>query len=63
MSDCRRQINLVITAPHRDSLINILDSICLFILLNIKVIRTIPYPPSFSKIAARTIDPAIGAST
>lgn len=27
------------------------------------VIRMIPYPPSFSKIAASTIDPAIGAST
>ncbi len=25
--------------------------------------RIIPYPPSFSKIAARTMDPAIGAST
>lgn len=27
------------------------------------VIRSIPYPPSFSRMAARTIDPAIGAST
>lgn len=27
------------------------------------VIRIIPYPPSFSRIAASTIDPAIGAST
>lgn len=26
-------------------------------------IRITPYPPSFSKIAANTIDPAIGAST
>lgn len=26
-------------------------------------IRIIPYPPSFSKIAARIMDPAIGAST
>lgn len=26
-------------------------------------IRIIPYPPSFSRIAARIIDPAIGAST
>lgn len=25
-------------------------------------IRIIPYPPSFSKIAARLIEPAIGAS-
>jgi len=27
------------------------------------VIRARPYPPSFRRIAARTIDPAIGAST
>lgn len=26
-------------------------------------IRIMPYPPSFSRIAARIIDPAIGAST
>lgn len=27
------------------------------------VIRIIPYPPNFRRTAARTIDPAIGAST
>lgn len=27
------------------------------------VIRSIPYPPSFKRMAANTIDPAIGAST
>lgn len=27
------------------------------------VIRIIPYPPNFSRIAARTIEPAMGAST
>lgn len=26
-------------------------------------IRIMPYPPSFSRMAARIIDPAIGAST
>lgn len=31
--------------------------------LSIIVMRSIPYPPSFNRIAARTIDPAIGAST
>lgn len=31
--------------------------------LSMGVIRIIPYPPSFSKTAARTIEPAIGAST
>lgn len=30
---------------------------------SITIIRIIPYPPSFSRIAARTIDPATGAST
>jgi len=30
---------------------------------NIIVIRNMPYPPSFSKMAASTIEPAIGAST
>uniref|UniRef100_A0A0E9XY12 Uncharacterized protein n=1 Tax=Anguilla anguilla TaxID=7936 RepID=A0A0E9XY12_ANGAN len=27
------------------------------------IIRIIPYPPSFSSTAARTMDPATGAST
>lgn len=27
------------------------------------VIRSIPYPPNFSRIAARTMEPAMGAST
>lgn len=27
------------------------------------VIRIMPYPPSFSKMAAKIIEPAIGAST
>jgi len=30
---------------------------------SIIVIRSIPYPPSFNKMAASTIEPAIGAST
>lgn len=30
---------------------------------SIIIIRIIPYPPSFSKTAASTIDPATGAST
>lgn len=30
---------------------------------NIKVVRASPYPPSFRRIAASIIDPAIGAST
>lgn len=34
-----------------------------FVVGKICIIRIIPYPPSFSKIAAKTIEPAIGAST
>lgn len=30
---------------------------------SIREIRSIPYPPSFSKIAANTMEPAMGAST
>jgi len=29
----------------------------------IVTIRATPYPPNFNKIAAKTIEPAIGAST
>lgn len=31
--------------------------------LRIIVMRIIPYPPNFNRIAARTIEPAMGAST
>lgn len=31
--------------------------------LRIGMIRIIPYPPSFSRIAARIMEPAMGAST
>lgn len=35
----------------------------IFIDGNDKIIRANPYPPSFSRIAASTIEPATGAST
>ena len=35
----------------------------MFILGNIDSMRAKPYPPNFRRIAANTIDPAIGAST
>lgn len=58
----RRQIELVIIMPHRDSIMNgyAMKSVTGF---RSNVIRSMPYPPSFSKTAARTIEPAIGAST
>lgn len=48
--------------PHKDSIMKGYAMKSTVGLSNM-VIRSIPYPPSFSKIAARTIDPAIGAST
>ena len=58
----RRQIELVIIIPHRDSIMKgyAMNSVSG---LRSVVTRSMPYPPSFSKIAARTIEPAMGAST
>jgi hypothetical protein len=61
MSGCRKQIKLVINAPYNATLIKILLGINLF--GKIDTIRSRPYPPNFRRIAAKTIDPAIGAST
>jgi len=61
-SGCRMQIILVIIAPIIEMLINIVeDTITIF--WNKIDMRARPYPPSFRRIAAKTIDPAIGAST
>jgi hypothetical protein len=56
------QIKLVITAPIIERLISRGAGIQ-GILGNIDNMRHSPYPPSFSRIAAKTMDPAIGAST
>lgn len=58
----RRQIELVMIMPHSDSIMKgyAMNSVSGFRSI---VIRSIPYPPSFNRIAARTIDPAMGAST
>ena len=61
-SVCRRQIELVIIMPHSDRRMNGY-AIDLVIGSKIMEIRIIPYPPSFNKMAARIMDPAIGAST
>lgn len=62
ISDCRRQIMDVTTPPT--IAIDIIGLISvLFIYLKIIIIRARPYPPSFSRIAAKIIDPATGAST
>ena len=48
--------------PHNDNMMNgyAMKSVTGF---RSSVTRSMPYPPSFSRIAARTIEPAIGAST
>lgn len=62
MSDCRRQIIDVITPPTiATDIIGFIN--VLFSLLKIIIIRANPYPPNLSKIAARIIEPATGAST
>lgn len=62
MSGCRRQISLVIIAPH--IVMAIIDgAIFLFILGNKKENRINPYLPSFNSSPARIMDPATGAST
>lgn len=52
----------MIAPPYRAILIRIED-LLIFILGKMDNIRANPYPPNFSKIAAKTIEPAIGAST
>ena len=48
--------------PHKDSMINgyAIKSVIGF---RSNVIHSMPYPLSFSRTAARTIEPAMGAST
>lgn len=61
-SVCRRQMILVIMAPT-----NAIDETGaarrLHVWGNKVIMRTSPYPPSFSRMAARIIEPATGAST
>lgn len=48
--------------PHNESRINGY-AMCFVRGSRMIEIRIIPYPPSFRRMAARTIEPAIGAST
>lgn len=58
----RRQIELVIIIPHIDRITNGYKR--LLVTGSVKtVMRIMPYPPSLSRMAASTIEPAIGAST
>lgn len=61
-SVCRRHIRDVLIAPHKAiEIIN--EGIRELVGGKCRIIRSNPYPPSFRRIAARIIDPAIGAST
>jgi hypothetical protein len=61
-SVCHKQIELVITMPHSESSIN--GYIMWFVTGDRRMVtRIITYPPSFSRTAASTMEPAIGAST
>lgn len=62
ISDCRRQI-IDVTTPPTIAIAMIGLASVLFMNLNIIIIRAMPYPPNFSRMAARIIDPATGAST
>ena len=48
--------------PHRD---NIINGYAMNLVNGFRsiVIHHVPYPPSFSRTAARTMEPAMGAST
>lgn len=61
-SVCRIQIILAIIAPSRVKLIR-RELRVILICWNENAIRSSPYPPSFSRIPARIIDPDTGAST
>ena len=61
-SVCRMQINLVNIAPTIE-ILRINAWIFFGIYGNINLMRSSPYPPNFSKMAARIIEPATGAST
>lgn len=57
------QIIPVTMAPHSEIAISTLVTLEENNFVSVYIIRSNPYPPSFSKIAAKIIDPAIGAST
>lgn len=61
-SVCCKHVRFASVAPHMARMINGRNT-SVFTIGRVCIIRIIPYPPSFSKMAASTIDPATGAST
>lgn len=49
-------------APHKEITMKGIN-MSVFVVGRICIIRMMPYPPSFRRMAASTIEPAIGAST
>jgi len=62
-SVCRRQIILVIKAPHMQNVVKGRERVFADGMKKIEMVRISPYPPSFRSIAASIMEPAIGAST
>jgi len=54
---------LVIKAPHMQNVVKGRERVFADGIKKIEIVRISPYPPSFSNMAARIIEPAIGAST
>jgi len=61
-SVCRTQINPANTPPTKE-IDKIKLAVFIFKRINLEAARKMPYLPNFSKIPARTMDPATGAST
>lgn len=57
------QIILVMRLPHEQNTTRIKEMDLAEVVENKDISRISPYPPNFRSIAARIIDPAIGAST
>lgn len=51
------------SAPQEQNVINGNETSLADGIINTNIVRINPYPPSFRRIAANIIDPAIGAST
>lgn len=62
-SVCRIQIILVIKAPHEQKIRSMREMKLDEVVENRAISRVSPYPPNLSRMAAKIIEPATGAST
>lgn len=56
-------MTLVMRVPQRQNMVSGKDRREADGKKKIRIVRESPYPPNFSRMAARIIDPAMGAST